>query len=123
LPFSGSDSAPHPLASKTQDRQPVPPGVFSQPFATQLVILALEEAIERGVIEEHEVTQERLEQFLSRSGRRFYKLPDPAAKGPPKIVLERKGETIPTSIRSADGTLEVGLSRPTAPIFSLRWLS
>ena len=101
----------------------MPAGVFTQPFATQLVILALQEAIERGVIEEHEVTQERLEQFLSRSGRRFYKLPDPAAEGPPKIVLERKGETIPTSIRSADGTLEIGLSRPTAPIFSLRWLS
>lgn len=106
-----------------QSRQPVPAGVFTQPFATQLVILALQEAIERGVIEEHEVTQERLEQFLSRSGRRFYKLPDPAAEGPPKIVLERKGETIPTSIKSADGTLEIGLSRPTAPIFSLRWLS
>ncbi|TVY88546.1 putative dihydroorotase [Lachnellula willkommii] len=121
--FFGSDSAPHPLASKTQGRQPVPAGVFTQPFATQLVILALQEAIERGVIEEHEVTQERLEQFLSRSGRRFYKLPDPAAKGPYKIVLERKGETIPTSIRSADGTLEIGLSRPTVPIFSLRWLS
>jgi dihydroorotase len=98
----------------------VPAGVFTQPFATQLVILALEEAIERGVISEHEVTQERLEQFLSRSGRRFYKLPD---QGSTKIVLERKGETIPTSIKSADGTLEIGLSRPTAPIFSLSWLS
>lgn len=101
----------------------MPAGVFTQPFATQLVILALEEAIERGVIKESEVTQERLEQFLSRSGRRFYKLPEPSVEGQPKIVLERKGETIPTSIRSADGTLEVGLSRPTAPIFSVRWLS
>ena len=96
--------------------------MFTQPFATQLVILALQEATKRGVIEEHEVTQQRLEQFLSRSGRRFYKLPDLAAEGPPKIVLERKGETIPTSIRSADGTLEVGLSRPTAPVSSVRWL-
>jgi dihydroorotase len=108
--------------SKTQG-QPVPAGVFTQPFATQLVILALEEAIERGVIEEHEVTQEVLEQFLSRSGRHFYKLPYSAAEVPSKIVLERKGETIPLSIKSADGTLEIGLSRPTAPIFSLRWLS
>ncbi|KAF8847543.1 Dihydroorotase [Acephala macrosclerotiorum] len=121
--FFGSDSAPHPLASKTQGHQPVPAGVFTQPFATQLVILALEEAIERGVIGEHEVTQERLEQFLSRSGRRFYKLADPSAENPPKIVLERKGETIPKSISSANSTLEVGLSRPTASIFSLRWVS
>lgn len=97
--------------------------MFTQPFASQLVILALEEAIERGVLGEDEVTQERLEQFLSRSGRRFYKLPDPATEGPPKIVLERKGETIPTSIKSADGTLEIGLSRSKAPVFSLSWLT
>jgi len=106
------------LSSKAH--QPVPAGVFTQAFATQLVIVALEEAIERGVIEEHEVTQERLEQFLSRSGRRFYKLPDPAEGK--RIVLERKGEKIPKSIRSADETLEVGLSRATTPVFSLRWI-
>lgn len=88
----------------------MPASVFTQPFATQLVILALEEAIERGVIEEHEVTQQRLEQFLSRSGRRFYRLPDSSAEGMPKIVLEREGETIPTSIRSTNGTLEVRIS-------------
>lgn len=78
--------------------------------------------MERGVIGEHEVTQERLEQFLSRSGRSFYKLPDPAGEGAPKIVLERRGETIPMSIRSANGTLEIGLSRPMTSVFSVRWL-
>ena len=123
MPVSGSDTATHPLTSKTPGRQPVPAGVYTQKFSTQLVIVALQQAIERGVTEEHEVMQERLEQFLSRSGRRSYKLPDPATDGPPKIVLERKGETIPTSISSAGGTHEVGLSRPMAPIFSLRWLS
>jgi dihydroorotase len=125
VPFSGSDSAPHPLVSKikTQSGQAVPAGVFTQPFASQLVILALEEAIGRGVLEVDEVTQDQLEQFLGRSGRRFYKLPDPAIEGQPKIVLERKGETIPTSIKSADGTLEVGLSKSMAPVFSLSWLT
>ena len=121
LAFSGSDSAPHSLASKMQGHQPVPAGVYYY-LTTQLVILALEEAIEREVVEENEVTQERLEKFLGRSGRRFYKLPEFAAEGSPKIVLERKGEKIPKSIKSADGTLEIGLSRPHAPIFSLRWL-
>jgi dihydroorotase len=122
VPHSGSDSAPHPLGSKieTQSGQAVPAGVFTQPFATQLVILALEEAIERGVLEADEVTQDRLEQFLSRSGRRFYKLP---TEGRPSILLERKGETIPMSIKSADGTLEIGLSKSTAPVFSLSWLT
>ena len=86
------------------------------------MLLVLEEAIERGVLREDEVTHDRLEQFLSRSGRRFYKLPDPTINDRPKIVLERKGETIPASIKSADGALEIGLSRSTAPVFSLSWL-
>lgn len=124
MSFSGSDSAPHPLESKIKTQSgPVPAGVFTQPFASQLVILALEEAIGRGVLEEDQVTQDRLEQFLSRSGRRFYQLPDPATDRLPKIVLERKGEMIPTSIKSADGTLEIGLSRSMAPVFSLSWLT
>ena len=121
---SGSDSAPHPLRSKlkTQSDQVVPAGVFTQPFATQLVILALEEAIERGVLSEEEVTQDRLEQFLSRSGRGFYKLPDPASMGHTRIMLERKRGTIPANIKSADGALEIGLSRSMAPVFNLSWL-
>jgi len=124
MPFSGSDSAPHPLESKkSKSSQAVPAGVFTQPFATQLVIIALEDAIGRGVLEADEVTQDRLELFLSRAGRRFYKLAEPATEGKPKIVLERKGETIPTSIKSADGTLEIGLSKSTAPVFSLGWLT
>lgn len=87
------------------------------------MILALEEAIERGVLEADEVTQDRLEQFLSRSGRRFYKLPDPSTEGRRRILLERKGETIPTSIKGADGTPEIGLSKSKAPVFSLSWLT
>ncbi|KAL8387415.1 hypothetical protein RB595_009917 [Gaeumannomyces hyphopodioides] len=118
--FFGSDSAPHPLASKSG--QPVPAGVFTQPFATQLVLLALEDAVERGVISDDEVTQEALELFLSRAGRRFYQLPEPKAGA--KIVLERKGATIPASIKSGDGSgLEVGLSKAGASVFSLRWVS
>jgi dihydroorotase len=125
VPFSGSDSAPHPLVSKikTQSGQAVPAGVFTQPFASQFVILALEEAIGRGVFKVDEVNQDRLEQFLSRSGRRFYKLPDPATEGKPKIVLEGEGETISKSIKSVDGALEVGLLRSLAPVFSLSWLT
>ncbi len=65
--FFGSDSAPHPIESKTSAAQgKAPAGVYTQPFATQLVLLALEEAIERGVIHEADVTQEKLEGFLSR---------------------------------------------------------
>jgi dihydroorotase len=94
-------------------------GVFTQPFATQLVLLALEDATERGVISESDVTQEKLEGFLSKFGRQFYKLPE-AGKGE-KIVLERKGEKISESIKSETGEIEVGISRKGTEVFSLRW--
>ncbi|KAG5823188.1 hypothetical protein H9Q74_006724 [Fusarium xylarioides] len=117
--FFGSDSAPHPLQSKTSAEQgKAPAGVFTQPYVVQLVLLGLEEAIDRGVISEADVTQEILENFLSRNGRRFYKLPETSGK---KIILERKGDKILTSIKSADSKTEVGISRHGAEVFSLTW--
>ncbi len=115
---SGSDSAPHPIQNKTTAEEgKAPAGVFTQPFVTQLVLLALEEGIERGVITEDDISQEKLEGFLSNNGRRFYKLPG-AQK---KIILERKGEKISTSVKSASGSVEVGNSRHGAEVFSLTW--
>lgn len=114
--FLGTDSAPHPLSSKQVTGQAPPAGVFTQPYATQLVLLALEEATAKGIISEADVTQQKLENFLSTYGRTFYKLP---TTGGSKIILERKGETIPVSIKSGD--LEVGISRAGSEIFSLRW--
>ncbi|EFW15814.1 dihydroorotase [Coccidioides posadasii str. Silveira] len=118
--FFGSDSAPHPTSSK-QGATPAA-GVYTQSFATQYVLKALEDAIETGIISESDVTQERLENFLSRYGRKFYKLPE-ADKSASRIVLERKGETIPKTIRNADGSVEVALSRGGERVFSLQWAS
>lgn len=120
IPFSGSDSAPHltmaKLGGEGEVKKPAA-GVFTQSFATQYVLLALEEAIERGTIKEEDVTQEQLENFLGRFGRQFYKLPETANR----IVLERKGERVPESIKNEDGSVEVTLSRGGADVFSLRW--
>lgn len=119
--FCGSDSAPHQILSKTSaEKGKAPAGVFTQPAVTQLVLVALEEGIERGEISESDVTQEKLEGFLSRYGRRFYKLPEASPK---KIVLERKGEKIGTSVKSVDGKTEVGISRAGTEVFSLTWES
>ncbi|KAI1822801.1 dihydroorotase [Xylaria intraflava] len=118
--FFGSDSAPHPLINK--QGKPVPAGVFTQPYATQLVLLALEEATEKGIIDEKDVTQENIEGFLSLFGRRFYRLPEPSPLGP-RIALKRIGEAIPASIKSADGNLEIGISRSETTVFSLRFAS
>lgn len=117
---SGSDSAPHPIASKTSAAQgKAPAGVFTQPYVTQLVLLGLEEGIERGIISEEDVTLEKLEGFLSKFGRRFYKLPETSGN---LLLLERKGETIATSVKSEGGSVEVGVSRAGAQVFSLTWL-
>lgn len=117
--LSGSDSAPHPLQNKTSaEKGKAPAGVFTQPFVTQLVLLGLEEAVDRGVISEQDITLEKLEGFLSRNGREFYKLPETSGR---KIILERKGDKIPTSVKTADGSVEVGISRAGVETFSLRW--
>ncbi|KAI0206533.1 dihydroorotase [Astrocystis sublimbata] len=118
--FFGSDSAPHPLVNK--QGTPVPAGVFTQPYATQLVLLALEEATENGIIDEKDVRQENIEGFLSLFGRRFYRLPEPSPTGP-RIAVKRTGETIQPSIRDADGKVEVGNSRAGAEVFSVRHVS
>ncbi|KAI1809464.1 Dihydroorotase [Poronia punctata] len=116
--FFGSDSAPHPLISKQGKN--VPAGVFTQPYATQLVLLALEEATEKGIIDEKDVTKENVEGFLSRFGRRFYKLPEEPKE---RVVVERTGESIPESIKTDDGKLAIGLSKSEATVFSLRFVS
>lgn len=109
------------MLSKTSAEQgKAPAGVFTQPVVTQLVLMAVEEGIERGDISDADVTQKKLEDFLSRFGRRFYKLPETSDK---KIVLERKGEKIGTSVKSVDGKSEVGISRAGTEIFSLTWES
>lgn len=98
----------------------MPAGVFTQPYATQLVLLALEEATEKGIIDEKDVTQDHIEGFLSVFGRRFYKLPEPVQ---PRewIALKRIDEVIPESIKTADGSLAIGLSRSGATVFSVRF--
>ncbi|WEW59646.1 dihydroorotase [Emydomyces testavorans] len=118
--FFGSDSAPHPTSSKQAETPAA--GVYTQSFATQYVLKAFEDAMEQGMISEADVTQKRLENFLSRSGRKFYKLPEEAGNGN-KIVLERKGEIIPPTIKSEDGSVEVALSRGGESVFTLRWIN
>lgn len=85
------------------------------------MLLAVEDAIECGTLDPEQVTRDVLGGFLSRFGRRFYRLPEAGPESTGGIVLERSGEKIPPSIKNADGSLEVGLSRAGDEVFSLRW--
>ncbi|KIH94839.1 dihydroorotase [Sporothrix brasiliensis 5110] len=120
--FFGSDSAPHLRQTKT-DAAPgkAPAGVFTQPFATQLVVRGLQDGIARGVLAEDAISEATLANFLSHHGRAFYKLPAVAETSTQKIVLVREGATIPPSVRSADGRVEVGNSRAGDEVFTLKW--
>ncbi|KAH9835955.1 Translation factor GUF1, mitochondrial [Teratosphaeria destructans] len=100
--FFGTDSAPHPAKVKRADRFAA--GVFTQPHAVGYVIDALAEGVELGVIKEDEVTQEKLEDFLSNFGRKFYKVEDDRGE---RMVLKKPTESVEELLRSVDGEIEV----------------
>lgn len=105
--FFGSDSAPHPVQSKKGGAgSNTAAGCFTQPWASALVIGALEEGIKQGWVSEEEVSQEAIEGFLSEHGRAFYKVARPAGQGL-GIRLEKKGDVIPETVRSKDGDIEI----------------
>jgi dihydroorotase len=92
--FLGTDSAPHPVIAKTcgtNRRGKVAAGVFTQPYATQLIVNALDEACKEGVIQERDVTKEKLQGFLGEFGRRFYRVSDTRKE---KIFLRKKDEMV-----------------------------
>ena len=62
--FFGSDSTPHPITSK-YGKGKIAAGIFTQPYATQLVIEALEIAVERGILKEEDITLEKITGFMS----------------------------------------------------------
>lgn len=115
--FFGSDSAPHPTTSKWSQGK-VAAGVFTQPYATQLVLDALSEAIRRGVITAADVTIDCLTGFLSSFGRRFYKLDHPNLES---IKLLPGQAAIARSVSNSDGTLTVIPFRPGEVTWGLEW--
>ena len=113
----GSDSAPHPRQAKDADSPAA--GCFTQGWTTQLVVGALEEGVRRGWIEEHEVTERALAEFLGGNARAFYGL----GKSTSTIVLERKDEKVPLHISAThdDMNIEVVPFRAGHEVWSLRW--
>ena len=79
----------------------------------------------QGWVSKEDVTREKVEGFLSNYGRAFYKISDQTdtKAQKPQIRLERRGETIPKSISSSDGRLEVVPFRQGENIMSLSWIN
>jgi dihydroorotase len=115
--FLGTDSAPHPAISKRGDK--VAAGVFTQPHAVGFVVDALQIGVEKEVLTEEEVTQEKLKNFLSDFGRAFYQLPDGSNKE--TIVLRKPTESVQDILRNSDSSIEVVPFRRGKLTWGVEW--
>ena len=116
--FFGSDSAPHPITSK-YGRDKSAAGVFTQPYTTQLVLEALEKAVEAGILTDEDVTCEKISGFMSEHGRAFYGL---ERVNDAKIELVKGTEKIMDVLKDGDGDLEVIPFRRGETTRTLEWL-
>ena len=97
-------------------------------WTTGLVLDALEIGTQHGWITKEQTTREVIEGFLSGYGRDFYRIPpssiDSVDSKPStrRIRLERLGRTIPKSITSSDGKIEVVPFRRGEKTWSLCWI-
>ncbi|KAL9636195.1 MAG: hypothetical protein Q9164_002971 [Protoblastenia rupestris] len=116
--FFGSDSAPHSVTSKCNGNK-IAAGVFTQPYTTQLVIEALETAVETGMLKEEDVTLEKISGFMSEHGRAFYELKKPNNA---RIELIKGTEKVMDILESKDGSLQVVPFRRGKTTRTLTWL-
>jgi dihydroorotase len=114
--FLGTDSAPHPAISKRGDK--VAAGVFTQPHAVGFVIDALQMGVEKEVLTEDDVTQEKLKNFLSDFGRSFYQLSDSKKE---TIVLRKPTESVEEILRTPDSAIEVVPFRRGKLTWGVEW--
>ena len=118
--FLGTDSAPHPAIAKrggVTGKEKHAAGVFTQPYATQLVLEAFEQGIDDGILRSEEVTYPILEGFLGKFGRDFYKEPQSSER----ISFSReKTKMIPEAIVGSQG-LEIVPFRRGKAIREIRW--
>jgi dihydroorotase len=90
--------------------------VFTQPYATQTVLDALEEGVVQKVIGEDDVSEEKLKGFLSGFGRAFYREQDPKQE---KIVIRKEADRIVESL--SEGALEVVPFRRGQTTWKVEW--
>ena len=113
--FFGSDSAPHPAASK-RGGEKIAAGVFTQPYTTQVVLDSFEQAVANGVLKDKDITPEIVAGFMSKFGRNFYQIGEETKEF---ITLEKKGEKIQEILKSDQ--IDVVPFRKTQDTWSVSW--
>ncbi|GJC98382.1 dihydroorotase [Colletotrichum higginsianum] len=114
--FLGTDSAPHPITSKTGPSKAAA-GVFTQPYAVQYLLAALDDAVARGELRDEEITQEGLEGFVSGYGRKFYGTEDVRKE---RVRLTRGGAVVDQMFEGAG--IQVVPFRAGKETWSLQWM-
>ena len=119
--FLGSDSAPHPLSAKRGGEGALgkcAAGVFTQPYATQLVLNAFEAAIEKGILWREHLGGDVLSGFLGIFGRRFYR----ESMSKSKIKITAAEAQIMDSLRFGAGGDVIVPFRRRKPTYSIEWI-
>lgn len=123
--FLGTDSAPHPIHSKRGGRDEeemgkCAAGVFTQPYATQLVLEAADMAVRQGLVQAGDGLVDNLKGFLGEFGRTFYALPATTEN----IRVRAREEKVIASLTvgDSDGNNRVVPFRRKEPIYSLEWI-
>ncbi|KEF62877.1 dihydroorotase, homodimeric type [Exophiala aquamarina CBS 119918] len=127
--FLGTDSAPHMLGAKMggMDMHHVgkcAAGVFTQPYATQLVLEVFEAAVGKGVIKQEQLSKTVLEGFLGEFGRKFYRIEPSGMRLKVSARDEQVVSTLQVGMPGANSNGKVIIPfRQNSPIYSLDWLS
>ena len=118
--FLGTDSAPHPLKAKRGGETGLDKcaaGVFTQPYATQLVLEAFERALGKGLVDRADLSEANIRAFLGGRGRTFYE----QSASLKMIRVRRKNERIVNALNVQDGNVVVPFRRNEL-IYSLEWI-
>jgi len=93
-------------------------GVFTQPYATQLVLAAFENAVKEEVLEKDTLTMRVVRGFLGEFGRKFYG----EARSRRKIRITNQEERVMEVLEFGRGGQKVVPFGRTEPVYSLEWI-
>lgn len=119
--FLGTDSAPHALSAKRGGGDGMgkcAAGVFTQPYATQLVLDAFEGAVEKGILKSEALSRDVLTGFLGEFGRKFYG--EPASKR--KIRITAGQDRIMEALKFGKDEEKIVPFRRKEPVYTLEWI-
>ena len=119
--FLGTDSAPHALSAKRgvgDGMGKCAAGVFTQPYATQLVLEAFENALEKGILELGALTKPVLKGFLGEFGRAFYR--EPASRESIRITAGQ--ERVMEALAFGKEEQKIVPFRRKETIYSVEWI-